>query len=212
MEKLKLISIIMYISWFRMYTFLIVIYYISSMAMVVIILLLYISRVEIWPTPDKPLRTIVFMALVNSWLFINLLLAIYLGMVRPIEIMFTGFIWVAASIISILTGLVISIWAWINFKSIKRILGLRIDNLIISGPYRYVRHPQYLSILLITLGLAILFNSLYLLIYAVSASASFILLGLMEERKLEELFSHKYLLYKKSTPLLIPLIKIRKSK
>lgn len=152
------------------------------------------------------------MALVNSWLFINLLLAIYLGMVRPIEIMSMGFIWIAASIIFILTGLVISIWAWINFKSIKRILGLRIDKLIISGPYRYVRHPQYLSILLITLGLAILFNSLYLLIYAASASVLFILLGLMEERKLEELFSHKYLSYKKSTPLLIPLIKIRKSK
>jgi protein-S-isoprenylcysteine O-methyltransferase len=79
--------------------------------------------------------------------------------------------------------------------------------LIKAGPYRYIRHPSYLGILIIALGLGIaLANWISLLLCIVLP-----LIGVMqrikvEEKELEQYFGKQYLDYRKSTWCVVPYI------
>jgi protein-S-isoprenylcysteine O-methyltransferase Ste14 len=42
------------------------------------------------------------------------------------------------------------------------------DGLVITGPYRFVRHPLYLAMLVATIGLAVAFKSLWGMIITLS--------------------------------------------
>ncbi len=70
-------------------------------------------------------------------------------------------------------------------------------HLVVSGPYRYVRNPMLLGMLLIICGEAIYFRSTGILSYL---AAFFVFVNLVmvpsEERKLEERFGDSYLQYK----------------
>lgn len=75
---------------------------------------------------------------------------------------------------------------------------LKPSNLIISGPFKFTRHPMYLGMLSILLGAAIIASSLvsfiFPLIYIVLMEVLFIP---MEERNLVEVFGEDYSEYKK---------------
>ena len=79
--------------------------------------------------------------------------------------------------------------------------------LIKVGPYRYIRHPSYLGILILALGLGIaLANWISLLLCVVLP-----LIGIMrrirvEEKTLEKYFGKQYQDYQKSTWAFIPYI------
>lgn len=78
--------------------------------------------------------------------------------------------------------------------------------LITKGPYRYVRHPIYLSYIVELLGFAILFSAFYSLIFiCVINIPSYIIRSLYEEKEASKRLGEKYLAYKKNTSFMSPL-------
>jgi protein-S-isoprenylcysteine O-methyltransferase Ste14 len=78
--------------------------------------------------------------------------------------------------------------------------------LITSGPYRYIRHPRYLGVMIVALGLALLFRSW------IALAALPFLLGLLifrltdEEKLLREEFGAQWEEYVSKSWRLVPLI------
>jgi protein-S-isoprenylcysteine O-methyltransferase Ste14 len=76
--------------------------------------------------------------------------------------------------------------------------------LVTTGPYRWVRHPFYVSVLLLVCGAALLAANWFigvcgLLVFALQAIRTRI-----EERKLVERFGEEYRLYMKRTGRFAP--------
>jgi protein-S-isoprenylcysteine O-methyltransferase Ste14 len=79
--------------------------------------------------------------------------------------------------------------------------------LIKAGPYRYIRHPSYLGILIISLGLGIaLANWISLLLCIVLPVIGVIQRIKVEEKELERHFGKQYQDYRKSTWRVVPYI------
>lgn len=79
--------------------------------------------------------------------------------------------------------------------------------LIKAGPYRYIRHPSYLGIAIIALGLGIaLANWISLLLCIVLPGIGIMQRIKVEEKELELHFGEQYRDYRKSTWRLIPYI------
>ena len=80
--------------------------------------------------------------------------------------------------------------------------------LIKDGPYRYVRHPAYLSNLLAYLGIPLIANAYYTLIGVFLIYVPFNLIRLhLEERELIRKFGEEYEDYRKKVPALLPVRK-----
>jgi protein-S-isoprenylcysteine O-methyltransferase Ste14 len=77
-------------------------------------------------------------------------------------------------------------------------------NLVTDGIYKYVRHPQYLGILLATLSLIIYrFSPISLMLWPVLAIIYY-RLARKEERDVESKFGEKYREYRRSVPMILP--------
>ena len=123
--------------------------------------------------------------------------------------------------IIVLFGIILFSYSYIYFRRMKKSVGL-----ITTGPYKYIRHPQYLGFLLITLG----FTSWSYKIFRGSFGMPFciflcflreyvpvviwfielflyILLASFEEWKLSKIFGTQFEDYRKNTSFLIPFIK-----
>ena len=105
-------------------------------------------------------------------------------------------------------GLVVAIWArtvlggnWsagVAFKARHE--------LVERGPYRYVRHPMYSGILLLSLGLAIWFGNLTGVAIFAIIFAGFWLRSRLEEKLLTRHFPVDYPAYKRRTKALVPFV------
>ncbi len=88
------------------------------------------------------------------------------------------------------------------FIGLRPLLEEEKSNLVITGFYRFVRHPLY------TFGLSILWLSPSVTVNAFVIDVSltiYILIGIgFEERKLQHEFGQKYAEYKATTPMLVP--------
>ncbi|MCP8313131.1 MAG: isoprenylcysteine carboxylmethyltransferase family protein [archaeon] len=82
------------------------------------------------------------------------------------------------------------------------------QKLVISGPYKYCRNPMALGGIIFYMGLAILFNtiSMLLILIPILFIPILVFFKLVEEKELERRFGQEYLKYKKKTPFLIPKI------
>jgi len=84
--------------------------------------------------------------------------------------------------------------------------------LITTGPYKYVRHPIYLSYILDLMGLAVAFSAFYALLFVIIINVpSYILRSLFEEKSALKRFGQQYSEYKNKTSFMIPLKKLRAS-
>ena len=78
--------------------------------------------------------------------------------------------------------------------------------LVKNGPYKYVRHPRYLGIIVLLTGIPLLFDTWYPLLIV------FFLIGILiwrikdEEKLMLEEFENEWIQYKKETYALIPFI------
>jgi protein-S-isoprenylcysteine O-methyltransferase Ste14 len=102
-------------------------------------------------------------------------------------------------IILIICGVILNIWADALFKRSKTTVkpNEMPDDLIVSGPFKISRHPMYLGMTIILLGLAVLLNSITAFIFPIA----FVILMekkfvSLEEKYLEMAFRDKYLGYK----------------
>ena len=105
-----------------------------------------------------------------------------------------------AGIVFVVLGIVLNLWSDSLFKKARTTVKPYENpaELITSGPFRISRHPMYLGMVAILLGVAVLLGS----IIAFWFPALFLLvMELMfiplEEKKLEELFGESYLNYRK---------------
>ena len=95
------------------------------------------------------------------------------------------------------------------------------NGLVKTGPYKYVRHPQYLGIIMMTFGLTLVSLQIYpvipylltpiyighlavLLVWTVEVFA-YIILAKLEESYLRSKFGDEYVKYSESVPFIIPL-------
>jgi protein-S-isoprenylcysteine O-methyltransferase Ste14 len=107
-----------------------------------------------------------------------------------------------ASYVLIIGGLLILEKAWkILYLSQRRQI------LVTAGPYRYIRHPQYLAFILIIAGFLLQWPTLITLIMAPVLMIRYIWLASTEEKNMLKKFGSKYAVYKKETPSFFPSIK-----
>lgn len=86
-----------------------------------------------------------------------------------------------------------------------------LHTLIIKGPYKYIRHPIYLGVILEFIGLALIANAFLSIIFILLVSIPLqILRAKKEEKTSVNRFQQAYVNYKKNVPFLIPkLFKIK---
>jgi protein-S-isoprenylcysteine O-methyltransferase Ste14 len=77
--------------------------------------------------------------------------------------------------------------------------------LVVTGPYRYVRNPMYLGVLTILLGETLFFRSSALLVYSIVVLAMFVVfVHAYEEPTLRRQFGESYSRYARSVRRWIP--------
>jgi protein-S-isoprenylcysteine O-methyltransferase Ste14 len=118
------------------------------------------------------------------------------------------FSFVIPSTVLTVLGLFGAIWAriylgrnWSGYVTYKED-----QTLVTTGPYKYVRHPIYTSMILMFIGTSLYYGSLFISIIFVIFAISFILRTRKEEEIMIKLFGEKYTEYMKRTKILIPFI------
>ena len=84
----------------------------------------------------------------------------------------------------------------------------RIESFSVVGPYRYVRNPLYLGVVVLVAGLGLLDQSPLLLTWALVLVGWFwFLLIPFEEKELQVLFGERFSRYRREVPRLLPHVK-----
>ena len=78
--------------------------------------------------------------------------------------------------------------------------------LIQRGPYKFIRHPIYLSIIIELLGAILIANAYYAMALGLLTYVPLLMMRLYyEEKMLIDKFGEQYQIYKDKVPLLLPL-------
>ncbi len=106
------------------------------------------------------------------------------------------------------------VFSWIQVLSVKtlaesysqEVLIHKDHVLVISGIFRFVRHPQYLAQMLMDLGAAAALLSYIVIPFAIIEIPLLVMRAVMEEKLLEKYFKDDYKEYKKKSGFFIPFI------
>jgi protein-S-isoprenylcysteine O-methyltransferase Ste14 len=83
------------------------------------------------------------------------------------------------------------------------------DAMVVSGPYRLVRHPMYTAALGIALGLAFLTQSAACLAVFCTYLVLILLLIPVEEEGLRQAYGERYVAYQRETGKLLPVFRLK---
>lgn len=104
--------------------------------------------------------------------------------------------------VAIIGGVILITASWkVLYQAVKN------KTLAATGPYRYIRHPQYAGFILIIIGFLLQWPTLITLIMAPFLIFRYIRLASREETSMLKTFGRGYTEYKKSTPGWWPSIK-----
>jgi len=106
-------------------------------------------------------------------------------------------------IICQLGGFVMLIGLIIMGKGWKLIHGTK-GELVTTGVYSYVRHPQYDGLFLVTIGMLIQWPTMITLIMWPILAYAYYRLAMREEQDVEEKFGDQYAIYRQTVPAFIP--------
>jgi protein-S-isoprenylcysteine O-methyltransferase Ste14 len=109
---------------------------------------------------------------------------------------FTYFIFPATAIIMVV-GMLLIVFGWKKIHDAK-------GQLVTTGIYGRVRHPQYLGFLLLTLGMNLEWTTLFTLLLWPILVIVYYRLARTEEKESEERFGEEYRKYKRTVPMFIP--------
>ena len=114
---------------------------------------------------------------------------------NPIQLFFTttGFILVGLGFILLAVG-------WNRIYKAK-------DNLVTSGIYSYTRHPQYLGLMMITLGLLSSVPTIITLLMWPVLCVMYYVLAKREEKEMINKFGDEYMEYKRRVKMFVPTIR-----
>lgn len=102
----------------------------------------------------------------------------------------------------------VQIWAFkvLGENYSQDILILKNHKLITKGPFKFIRHPQYISQILMDLGAGVATLSYIIIPLAVIEIPILILRGFFEDKLLEKNFKSTFTDYKKKSGFMIPFI------
>jgi protein-S-isoprenylcysteine O-methyltransferase Ste14 len=84
----------------------------------------------------------------------------------------------------------------------------KVERLVVTGPYSWVRHPQYTFGLILVVGWYLLWGAIYSLYTIPLMGGMIIVQAFIEERYVMEVkFGNEYKEYRKSVGMLIPRIR-----
>ena len=134
-----------------------------------------------------------------TYLWIYLLLCIGLHFIMPIK-QIIPFPYRYIGIALIIVGLWLNIWADGLFKKRKTTVNPFDESaaFVLDGPFKFSRHPMYLGMVVLLLGVAIVLGSLITFViplaFFLTMEIAFIS---VEEDAMEKIFGQEYLDYKK---------------
>jgi protein-S-isoprenylcysteine O-methyltransferase Ste14 len=114
---------------------------------------------------------------------------------------FNSFIFPASKII-MLIGILLIVFGWRQIHKARKQ-----GQLVTTGLYAYVRHPQYLGFLLITLGLNVQWLTIITLLLWPILAILYYRLAKEEDKEMEAKFGEEFRKYKLSVPAFIPRIR-----
>lgn len=141
-----------------------------------------------WATGSGSVATLWYLltAITGEQLFYQ----IFLGVIVPV------------SNVIIIFGMLLIVFGW------KRIYGAK-NQLITSGVYRYVRHPQYLGFILITLGMNVLWVTFSTLTLWPVLVFLYYRLAKEEDEQMKQRFGETFTEYRDAVPMFVPKLKKR---
>jgi protein-S-isoprenylcysteine O-methyltransferase Ste14 len=81
----------------------------------------------------------------------------------------------------------------------------KLDSLITEGPYRFCRHPQYLSFVIMIFGFDLMFRSIVAMVFTAAISIpSVVYRGKVEDRLLRKRFGEEWERYAEKVGFLLP--------
>lgn len=114
---------------------------------------------------------------------------------------FNSFIFPASKII-MLIGILLIIYGWRQIHKARKQ-----GKLVTTGLYAYMRHPQYVGFLLITLGLNVQWLTIITLALWPILAFLYYRLAKSEDKDVEEQFGEEFRKYKQEVPAFIPRIR-----
>jgi protein-S-isoprenylcysteine O-methyltransferase Ste14 len=144
-------------------------------------------KYRIWPSPSKKSW--------QFWIFNTLIILSYAGVLSLSILDWDSFIlkhWIRLPFGLLLIGLGFFIFFWgVRTLSVHSTVGLK-GELIIAGPYKFIRNPQYVGHIFLAVGFIILSNSLYTLIVGSLGIVWNLILPFSEEPWLKEQYGEEY--------------------
>jgi protein-S-isoprenylcysteine O-methyltransferase Ste14 len=101
-----------------------------------------------------------------------------------------------------LIGMLLIVLGW------RRIYSAR-GQLVTTGIYGHIRHPQYLGFLLLTLGMNVQWVTIPTLLLWPILLILYYRLAKEEEKKMEERFGEQYRKYERTVPMFVPTVRVR---
>jgi len=115
-----------------------------------------------------------------------------------------------AAVVLLLVGAALEVWAVIELGW-RRAFELSdappdpaMAHLVFRGPFRFVRHPQSLGLLLILAGTALAVQAPLMWLLAVIAGGFVVAMAVRDDRELARRFGAAYGRYREAVPLLLP--------
>jgi len=110
------------------------------------------------------------------------------------------FWWRIVGVVAILVGLALSLWARLTFIRAGVVFSVLPQKLVTSGPYKFVRHPQYLGLVFIWVGWWWVWAAVYAFYFGMFILALTWIEAYLEEKILfEKEFGGQYREYKRHT-------------
>ena len=112
-------------------------------------------------------------------------------------------------LVCLVPGLTVIVWCFIDFVRCGYGTPAPYDpprRLVITGLYRHVRNPQYIGVVLVALGEALLSGSVILAGYAAFLGVGYhLFVRFYEEPTLTQLFGQDYISYTQAVPRWLPI-------
>ncbi len=174
--------------------------YVSTISLLSLLAAAYVKGFRgLWPPGSR------YMLILGwAWYASTYVAALWLSFLES-SLPLRGPLWKVLGLFLAIAGGSLLLWAFKAFRSARRVAGAELDGLISSGPYRYMRNPQYVGSVIALLGITLIQGSLHLLAFTALQATIFHFLALLEERELERRFGEEYLEYRRKTPRYIPL-------
>lgn len=108
-------------------------------------------------------------------------------------------------LLHILSNVLIALGFWLLAISWRILYKAQLSKTVaVEGPYKYIRHPQYVAFVLVMLGFLFQWPTLVTLVMFPILVVTYVRLALKEEKDSLATFGNTYTLYAEKTPRFIP--------